>query len=278
MPAEEKERTLSLEDFAGFLDALETSGLEVVVIGGIAVGAYASLRGDTVLSADLDVYTTWETQVQIMDWAPAHGARVVKRPQPRSISVVFLEWEGKEINVLTHTSGLPPPAESMQEARVFHLRDPESLSVMVVDPYDLLRCKLEVNRPKDRPHQEVLRSFLEEEVVEAFRTGPGSRDRIAPAGRLLEVLKLKRLPDDLARRLLPHARSASDFRFLIGNAPDREFEDAVLAAVPESFGLREDLQRIADRRRRGRARPSTGTSPRPPRARPRAPSARKSRP
>jgi len=271
MPAEEKERTLSVEDFAGFLGALEGSGLEVVVIGGLAVGTYASLRGERVLSADLHVYTTQETQVQIMDWAPSHGARIVKRPQPRGISVAFLEWDGKEINVLSHTVGLRPPAESIQDARVFHLRKAEGLCVMVADPYDLLACKLEVNRPKDRPHQEVLRSFLEEEVVEAFRTEPGNRDRIAPAGRLLEVLKLERLPADLARRLLPHARSASDFRFLIGRAPDREFEDAVLAAVPEALGLREDIRRIVERRRKE---PPTGASARPPRARPAPPSAR----
>jgi hypothetical protein len=264
MPPEEKKKTLSVDDFAGFLRALEDSGLEVVVIGGIAVGAYAALRGDTVLSADLDVYTTQQTQVQIMDWAPSHGARIVKRPQPRSISVVFLEWDGKEVNVLSHTVGLPPPAESMQEARVFQLRKADGLSILVADPYDLLRCKLEVNRPRDRPHQQVLRSFLEEEVVEAFQTESGNRDRIAPAQRLLEVLELQSLPGDLARRLLPHARSASDFRFLIG--------DAVLAAMPEALGLRDDLRRIVERRRKGRG--PTDASARPPRARPARPSAR----
>jgi hypothetical protein len=249
MPAQEKERTLSVEDFARFLGALDASGLEVVVIGGIAVGAYASLRGETILSADLDVYTTQDTQVQIMDWAPLHGARIVKRAQPRSIQVVLLEWEGKEVNVLAATTGLPPPGRSMQEARVFHLREPEGLSILVADPYDLLECKLEVNRPKDKPHQEVLRRFLEEEVVDAFRTEPENRDRIAPARRLLEVLKLRSLPEELARRLLPHARSASDFRFLIGRAPNREFEAAMLAAVPEDLGLREELERIVERRR-----------------------------
>ena len=250
MPPEEKERTLSVEDFAGFLEGLEASGLEAIVIGGIAVGAYGRLQGQTVLSADLDVYTTPEVQVQIMDWAPAHGARIVKRPKPRGLQVVFLEWDGKEVNVLSSATSLPPPDRSMLEARTFHLSKAGGLSILVVDPYDLLRCKLEVNRPKDRPHQQVMRSFLEEEVVDAFRTEPGSRDRIAPAQKLLQVLKLRSLPADLARRLLPHARSASDFRFLAGRAPDREFEDAVLAAVPESLGLREDLQRIVERRRK----------------------------
>jgi hypothetical protein len=247
--AEEKESSHTVEDYAGFLADLERSGLEVLVIGGCAVGAYAALRGESVLSRDLDLYTTVDTQLQVMEWAAGRGIRIVQRPLPRALSVVFLEWNGKEVNVLTETKGLPPPAEAYQEGRVFHLKEHGELSVTIVDPYDLLRCKLEVDRPKDKPHQEELRRFLEEEVVEAFRAAAEPRNRIAPAQRLLEVLRLRDLPEGLAGRLLPHARSASDFRFLLGRAPTVEFEEAVLQAVPDSLGLREELERIRMRRR-----------------------------
>ncbi len=112
MSAEKKEDLHSLSDYADFLAALAESGLDVLVIGGCAVGAYAALRGERVLSHDLDVYATIDTQLQIMEWASAHGVPIVKRPQPRAISVVFLDWKGKEVNVLTETKGLPPPAEA----------------------------------------------------------------------------------------------------------------------------------------------------------------------
>lgn len=249
MPAEEKKGPYTVGDYADFLSALAGSGLEVLVIGACAVGAYAALRGESIVSADLDIYATLETQLQIMDWAPAHRARIVKRPQPRTIPAVVLEWMEKDVNILTETKGFPPPAEAFQQARVFRLQGHGDLSVLLADPYDLLRCKLEVDRPKDRPHQEVLRRFLEEEIVEAFRVEGEPRDRIAPAQRFLEVLGARNLSEGLARRLLPHARTASDFRFLLGRAPTEELEEAVIRAVPGSLGLGEELERIRRRRR-----------------------------
>src|SRR5262249_39004272 len=156
----------SLEDYADFLAALDESGLEVLVIGGCAVGAYAALRGEKVLSRDLDVYTTLDTQLQIIEWASRHGVPILERPQPRALSVVFLDWTGKEVIVLTEPNGLPPLEEAFREGSVFRFKDHPGLSVLLLDPYDLLRCKLEVNREKDKPHQEILRRFLEEEAVE----------------------------------------------------------------------------------------------------------------
>ena len=250
VPAEEKKSPYSLADYGDFLAALTEAGLDALVIGGCAVGAYAALRGESILSADLDVYTTIDTQLQIMAWAPAKGARIVNRPQPRALSVVFLDWEGKEVNVLTETRNLPPPAEAFQDAREFRLRNHGGLPVLVVDPYDLLANKLEVDRPKDKPHPEVLRRFLEEEVLEAFRVESSPRDRIAPAQRLLEVLEERHLPEDLARRILPLARTPADFRFLFGRAPTKDFEEEVLKAAPESLHLREELESIRKRRRR----------------------------
>jgi hypothetical protein len=93
-----------------------------MVIGGIAVGAYGRLNRETILSADLDVYTTIDTQIQVLDWAPRNGIKVAKRPQPRALPVAFLQWQGKEINVLTETKGLPPPAEAFQEPEGLALR------------------------------------------------------------------------------------------------------------------------------------------------------------
>ncbi len=249
MPAEKKKSPYAVEDYSDFLSALSASGLEVLVIGGCAVGAYAALQGESVFSADLDIYTTLDTQIQILEWAPGNGVRVVQRPQPRSLSVAILEWRGKDVNVLTESKGLPQPAEAFQDARIFRLKERGNLTVLLVDPYDLLRCKLELNRPKDRPHQEVLRRFLEEEVLQAFRVETEPRDRIAPAQRLLEVLEARNLHEDLARSLLPHAKTASDFRFLLGRAPNEQFEEAVMLAVPRSLGIREELERIRKRRR-----------------------------
>jgi len=264
LPAAEKERTYSLSDYADYADflaAVSDSGIEVLVTGGIAVGAYALLRGESVLSGELDVYTTLDTQIQVMEWASAKRVPIVKRPQPRALSVVLLDWKGKEVNVPTETSGLPRPAGAFQDGGAFRLTKRGSFSALLVDPYDLLRCKLEVNRPKDRPLEEVMRRFLEEEVVELFRTEVKPRDRNAPARRTLDVLGAQSLPEALAHRLLPLARTASDFRFLLGRAPTKELEDAVLWAIPEALGLREELERIEKRRRGAEAHSGDEDSP-----------------
>jgi hypothetical protein len=34
---------------------------------------------------------------------------------------------------------------------------------LIADPFDLLRNKVSVNRPKDQPHIAILRRFLDEE-------------------------------------------------------------------------------------------------------------------
>jgi hypothetical protein len=240
---------LKLEDHGGFLASLGESGLDAVVIGGCAVGAYAALAGESIVSEDLDLYTTIDTRLQVLAWARARGGRIVRRPQPRDLSVVDLDWNGRGIHLFTEIRNLPPPAEVFQDAREFRLQSHGDLSVLVVDPYDLLANKLAVDRPKDKPHQEVLRRFLEEEVVEAFRVETAPRDRIAPAQRLLEVLKESRLPEDLARRILPLARTPADFRFLFGRAPSKGFEEKVLKALPESLQLHEELEKIRKRRR-----------------------------
>jgi hypothetical protein len=47
-----QEKALSLTDYATFLSELSKAGFEFFVIGGMAVGCYAHLKGERVLSAD----------------------------------------------------------------------------------------------------------------------------------------------------------------------------------------------------------------------------------
>ena len=109
MPPAPKEKTLTLEDFGAFLERLSEEGCECVVIGGCAVGAYGRLRGEEILTADLDVYADPETLDKILAWAARNGIPILKRPQPRSVPVAFIKWEGKDVNILTDSIGLPAP-------------------------------------------------------------------------------------------------------------------------------------------------------------------------
>ena len=235
-----------LSDFAGFLAALEDGGFEFAVIGGCAVGAYAHLSGQTLVSADLDIIIPKEAMRDLLAWAPRQGIAVYKRPQPRSLQVAFLEWDGKEINALTGSTGLHPDTV-IRTAREFSLSSADGLLVPVADPFDLLVNKLAVRREKDLPHIEILRQFVEEEVVTAFREETG-RKRLMPARRLLRVLGQEELPEHLAERLLDEARMPVDFRFLMGRVPSRALAERVLADSPEDDALREELVGILDGR------------------------------
>ncbi|MBI2900094.1 MAG: hypothetical protein HYY17_07905 [Planctomycetes bacterium] len=226
---------------------LQAEGFECGVIGGCAVGAYGRLQGESVLSGDLDLYSSAETLNALLLWAPQHGLIVRKRPQPRSIPTAFIEWEGLEVNVLTRTDGLPPPEQALQTAREFRLKSQPDVAILVIDPFDLLRNKLAVNRPKDRPHIAILRRFIEEEVVAGFENGSSPRDRIAPARRFLSVLDARALPAELAARLIPLAKTPAEFRFLVDTVPSRDDVEAVLERTPEE--TREELREILKRRR-----------------------------
>lgn len=65
------QKTYALSDFAEFLRKATDHGFDFVVIGGCAVGAYAQMQGETVLSADLDIYTTGRTLNDMIAWAPS---------------------------------------------------------------------------------------------------------------------------------------------------------------------------------------------------------------
>lgn len=269
MPPSPKEKTLTVEDFGAFLERLSQEGFECVVIGGCAVGAYAALRGDKVFTADLDVYADPETLDRILSWAARNGIPILKRPQPRTIPVAFIQWEGKDVNILTDSIGLPAPEDAARIARLFTLSKCGGIEVLVADPVDILRNKMLVDREKDRPHVEVLRRFIEEEIVEAFEKEVSPRTRIRPARQYLDATRAKTLPGPLAARLIPLARTLPDIRFLLSAVPDEGQAREILEkgrAFPEAS---EELQDIFKARRFG-AKPSARPRPvRPSAARPR---------
>src|SRR5262245_52775631 len=77
--------------------------------------------------------------------AGALGMNVHKMPQPRSVPVALLEWRGREVNLLTGSSGLPPPDVAARAAREFQLGPGTDLAGLIADPFDLLRNKLSLN-------------------------------------------------------------------------------------------------------------------------------------
>jgi hypothetical protein len=234
-----------LEDYLDLLQALAEHGIEYVVIGGCAVAAYARQVGETVFSNDLDLLVTQPALDRVLAEAASLGLVVEKVPEPRSVPVALLAWRRREINLLTASNGLPPADIEARSAREFESPASGRLPILVADPFDLLRNKLAVNRPKDLPHIEILRRFIVEEAVHAFQDETDPRARIAPAERLLAVFGTQTLDRELASRLIPLARMASDFRFLAHRVP-AENRDQIVAEAPES--LRPDIARIAGKR------------------------------
>ncbi|MHB2021605.1 MAG: hypothetical protein ACYCW6_32130 [Candidatus Xenobia bacterium] len=224
------ERTLSVKDYATFLEWLQKEGFQAAVIGGCAVGLYADLLGQKSLSGDLDLLATPDTLSRCLLQLERKGIPIRKRPQPRNIPVAFFEWEGKEINILTSSLGFADPDYVIESARVFHLQD---LEFQVADPIQLLRNKLKVRRDKDLPHIEVLQQFIEEEIVASFRVEDQPGKRIALASRYLETSSSRRLPESLVARLIPLARLPSDFKFLANTVPPERAETLFAAAPPE---------------------------------------------
>lgn len=249
MPSSPGEKTHYLTDFAALLRALNDQGFPYVVIGGCAVGAYAELLGEKVPSVDLDLYTDPRTLETVLSWASQNGLKVLKRPQPRSPPVAVLDWQGLELNIVTDSFGLPDPSVALRVAHVFELSKHGGLEVMVADPLDLLRNKLAVNRPKDRPHIEILREFVEKEAVEAFEKETSPRARILPARQYLDVIGSRTLPEGLAARLMPLARTRVEFRFLLGTVPTEAEARAALERARTALEDTADLEAILAARR-----------------------------
>lgn len=206
----------SLELFRDLFASLEDFGLGFVVIGGMAVGAYARQLGETVVSLDLDLYVTSQTLDEVQSLAANLEARVERRMQARGLPVAVLSWRGREVDVLTMSRGLPGFRELSSSAR---LVDVDGLDVLVADPIDLLRNKLAVNRPKDQAHIDLLRRFIDDEIILTFSRIKEPRARIETASALLEVLGQETLEFALAAQLVELASLPSDFRFLANRAP-----------------------------------------------------------
>jgi hypothetical protein len=244
MSAETEKTSSSIDDYVDLFSLLAGAGIEFVVIGGCAVGAYARLLGEEVLSADLDLLVTWRSLETVVADANAIGIDVQKMPQPRAVPVALLAWRGREVNLLTGSSGLPPPDVAARAAREFHLGQEPDVAVLIADPFDLLRNKLAVNRPKDRPHIAILRRFLDEEAVSGLTRETEPRARISAAERLLEVLGTQTLDEELANRLVPLAATAADFRFLAHRIP-LQLLRALIDRAP-SDETRQAAERIAN--------------------------------
>ena len=82
--------------------------------------------------------------------------------------------------MITATEGLPSPDVEARAAREFQLGVGRDLTVLIADPFDLLRNKQAVNRAKDQAHIALLRRFIDEEVVQAFDQQQEPRARIGP--------------------------------------------------------------------------------------------------
>lgn len=248
MPSPPENKTHTVDDFAELLEALEKEGFDYAVIGGCAVGAYGRLRGEEVLTVDLDLIAPSEVLYEILEWAPKHGLKVHKRPQPRSIPTAFLEWNGKEINILSYSHGLPPAEDTIRAARIFELSSRGGAHVQIADCFHLLEKKLSVNRPNDQPHIEILRRFIEEEIVHAFEAEEDQRTRLNPARNLLRITKSRFLPERLASRLIPLAKTAPDLRFLANTVATEAQTRAVIEKARGFPGLADDVAAIVKRR------------------------------
>lgn len=211
------------------LRLLRDAEIQVTVIGGQAVGAYAAQTGTTVMSGDVDVYGDQETQRRVEQVGLADGARVAKRPKPRGLSTLVLDWDGVEVDVLTKSSGPMPSAEQA-------FKDAWQIDgIGFLDPFQLLRNKLALRREKDVPHIAILRRFLDEHVESLFTDADRSpRDRIAPAQKLLDVLETPSLPAELYERLASACENLVQRRFLISHAPSVAAAEQVANDAPAS--------------------------------------------
>ncbi len=231
----------SLEDYVEFLTALSDEGVPFTVIGGAAVGAYARLLNETVLSADLDILLEVDQLDELMSLAPKLGAKLEERPRERSVPVAFLRWRGLEVNALTASAGFPLTSSVIHTSREFEISN-DGKFVPIADPLNLLANKLAVRRPKDLPHIEILRRFIKEECVEQLsRAELPPRRRLAATKRYLDVEEWKSIPTDLFRRLAKVALDAPSRRFLVSHAPTRRDAEGVRDDAPsnerEELGL-----------------------------------------
>lgn len=145
--------------------------------------------------------------------------------------------------MLTASQGLPPPERVLATAREVELRD-HAVVVYLADPFDILANKLTIHRAKDEPHIEVLRCFVEQELITDFASEKPGRARLEAARRFLDVTGAAELPQDLAERLIPFADNEATRRFLAAHAPRADQVRRIIATAPEG-SERGVLMRIA---------------------------------
>jgi hypothetical protein len=236
----------AIERFLDILGVIDAGGFEFAIIGGCAVGAYARLLGHAVFSEDLDLYVAPEALEELLDYLELAGATVLKRPQPRTAPVAVLDWHGREINILTASTGLPSPIHVVRSVRELEL-EAHGMVLPLADPFDLLANKLAIRRDKDVPHIELLLEFLDDEISAAMASKGSVRERMAPARRLLSVLGTEVLPPVLADRLVPFADQPALRRFLVNRVPEESQVRRVIDGAPEDE--RASLEAICVRRR-----------------------------
>ncbi len=185
------------------------------------------------MSGDPDLFLSGRDTADFIEWATDTGLELVHRPMRRAMQTAMLRWEGICVDVLSEAPGLPAADVLLARAREFELSGADGLVVSIADPYDLLANKLAVHREKDLPHIDILRRFIDEEVVVTFAEETSGRRRLDAARRLMDVLDTHMLPVELAARMLPAARDALGRRFLVSCVPAREMAVGLVAAAAD---------------------------------------------
>jgi hypothetical protein len=235
------ERNKTLEDFDEVLEWIKENGFQVAIIGGMAVGAFLPTAASPVMSGDLDLLTTPEEQQRVLRCAVrTPGVVVKKRPQPRTLGVLVLQWGGLEVDVLTRSSGLKSTEEAIQRAW------PNIAPLPIADPVDLLGIKLAINREKDEPHIVILRDICRSLALTFFADKSG-RDSFEFLERWRKQEEWNCLPPDLVSELcLVTAGDLAKVRYLLRLAPSKAAALVLVDAAPA--GAHAGLKKILSRR------------------------------
>ncbi|MBV1858417.1 MAG: hypothetical protein KUG77_08390 [Nannocystaceae bacterium] len=222
-------RDKTLKDFTEVLRWVDQHELDVTVIGGLAVGAFAASQGISLFSGDLDLLVTPQEQARFTRLAETDPrVEVAKRVEPRSLRVLVLRWGELEVDVLTNSDGLPSPDDA--RARAWTVQ-----GMQIADPVDLLCIKLSMMREKDVPHIAILREVCDGFAHSFFRSRNG-RDAIEFLERWAQAERWETLPVELFESLLKISTDSSPAgrKYLARRAPSRAYADNVVAAAPES--------------------------------------------
>lgn len=223
MSAEPSQHTL--DDFLEFLALLARAGIPFTVIGGCAVGFYARQLKHPVFSNDVDLCTSSEGLQAATRLARTNAATLTisKVPQPGKLPTLVLHWRNNlEINILTHSDGLPAIDTLLARSSEYDLPTHDGVKLLIADPCDLLANKRRINRPKDAPHIPILEQFIRTRAIAEFRNPSNpERTRIAFVREYMAATNQSVLAPADVPELVPYADAAELRRFLISNAPDQ---------------------------------------------------------